>query len=297
MRSALATVPALLALVVAPWLVAPAAHADPVPTAVSVSASSFRPAPDGVQDTVTIAATVDPSATSVTITVDPGVASWTLTPDPTTHQVTQVWDGTSRTGPNGLATPGVHTVTAEALTPSGKVSAQTTVTVLIDTLSATQDLVFTAKAGLVKSFNGRCGKLQVPSAHHWSGSIGFNANAKCNTARKTYAEGVFAVRLFGTFAGHTVHDYTTIQVSAYGAAAPKAFRRSHALLVMRNSAGHFLQPATMSAHLGWHPGRAMPATDVMDPADHSFAWDVVSLDHAHYDVRGFKVTIGYTYLY
>lgn len=296
MRQALATALTLAALTTMPWLVAPPADAaDPVPTTVSVSAPSFRPAPDGVQDTVTISV-ADPTATSVTLSVDPGVATWTLVPDATTHQVSQVWDGKGNGGTDGLAAPGSHTITAVAHTPTGDVTAQTTVTVLIDTISATRDFAFTAKAGLVKSLNGRCGKLQMPSAHHWAGSIGFNADAKCDAGRKNYAEGVFAVIPLGTFAGHPVHDYTTVQVSVYGGGAPKAYRRSGALLVFRNPAGGFLPPTKLSAHVGWQTGRTLPASDVMY-TDHSFGWDVVSLQHSHYDIQGFKVTFGYTYLY
>lgn len=302
MRQTLATALALAAFTAVPWLVAPSAEATPptptaAPTTVSVSAPSFRPAPDGVQDTVTITATVDPSATSVTLTIDAGVATWTLTPvaGATTGQVTQVWDGHGTGGPDGLAAPGSHTVTAVAHTPSGDLTAQTTVTVLIDTISATRDVSFTARQGLVKSVNGRCGSLQKPSSHRWPGSIGFNADAKCNTARKTYAEGVFGVLPYDTLDGHKVHDFTTVQISVYGGAA-KSRRTSTALSVLRSAQGAFLQPSRLSAHVGWHPGPVVPATLVMYP-DHSFAWDVASLDHAHYDVLGFKVTIGYTYLY
>lgn len=296
MRQALATVLALFALLTGSWVIAPVAHADVPVTTVAVSASSFRPAPDGIEDSVTISATVDPAATSVTITVDPGVASWTLTPDPGSHQVSQVWNGQGSGGTDGLASAGTHTITAVAHTPSGDVTGETTVTVLIDTISATRDLVLTAKPGLAKNLSGRCGKLQMPSAHHWRDSIGFNADARCAKHGKTYAEGVFAVRFLGTFEGHTVHAYTTIQVSAYGAAAPKAYRRSTGLLVLRGADGRFLQPAKLSANQGWHAGHTVPAIDVLYP-DNSFAWDLVSLDHAHYDVKAFKITVGYTYLY
>lgn len=294
MRQALATLFALFALLTGSWVTIPAAHAEAVPTTVSVSAPSFRPAPDGVEDTVTISATVEPLA-SVTLSVDPGVVTWVLTADAQGH-VSQVWNGQGAGGPDGLAAAGSHTITAVAHTTSGDVSAQTTVTVQIDTISASRDLLFTAKWGLAKNFSARCGKLVMPSAHHWPGSIGFNADGKCNSGRKNFAEGLFAIVPLGTFAGHTVHDYTTVQVSVYGGAAPKAYSRSGAILVPRDPHGAFLAPSKLSAHVGWHAGRIMPATDVM-ASDHSFAWDVVTLQHAHYDVRGFKVTIGYTYLY
>lgn len=303
MRSALAIALAAFALMMSSWAMAPAAHAaDPAPTTVTVSAPSFRPAPDGVEDTVTITATVDPAVPSVVLAVEPNVASWTLTPDPVTHQVSVVWDGKGNNGPDGLAPPGVHTISANAwgYTGTGLLvgTAVTTVNVQIDTLSANVAFRLKGQDGLVKSFNGRCGKLVKPSAHHWQGSVGFYADARCNRGGlKNSSDGLYAIRPLGSFSGHTVHDYSTVQVSVYGAAAPGSYRRSVGLLAMRTRNGKFYgAPTKLRAKLGWHAGPAVPATAVM-ASDHSFAWDIGTLGHTRYDVRALVVTVGYTYLY
>ena len=295
MRSALALVLALVALVASPWAAAPA-HADPVPTTVTLSAASFRPAPDGFQDTLVIRANVDPTATSVTLTVDPGVATWTLTPDPTTHQVSVTWDGKG-TGPNGFAPAGTHPITATAHTPTGDLVGSASATVLIDVVPATAIDTLNAKFFFAQNFSARCGKLAMPSAHHWPGSIGVYADGRCNSGgRKNFSDAAFGARPHRQIDGHTVSSFTNIRLAVYGAAAPSA-NRSVGLLAYETTSGHIYgSPTRLPAHAGWHSGPVVPASSLMSDDD-GFGWEIATLGHSRYDVKQIRITLSYTYLY
>ncbi len=208
--------------------------------------------------------------------------------------IDEVWNGRDRR--NRYLPAGVFRVVARATDTAGNVVEMispevTTSNAKLKMLTSTK--TYTAKKTLNDKFVGACSSLVSPSSHGWSGSLGYYSQTRCKrmTNNASVVVGAHAWWIPEAVSG----KYGKLKISAYGGGA-RGTRSAYAVMgYIRASDNEFLNRVQFPAGVGWHAGQsASVAPFVRFDAGRPFVvWNVGLTQGSRYDVKSFKVQIGY----
>ena len=260
----------------------------PTLTDVHVSSKRVLPVNDDYLDTVTVAAQLGETVSSVRLEVSnrSGVVRSTRVGRRTGPARTSLtWDG--RIAGHRLA-PGSYRVrlVAEDLAGNRRASARRTVTVSGQRLvQRSGSRSVSARESLEDTFQDDCSEVFRRTSGRHTGWVAYSSSSTC-TSRDAYAAADHQVRLPAAV------RYGTVRVSAYGGRGDQRYRDSARVVYydgLQNLSSHAFR---LGPSVGTHRGPRAQATPLLIRS-RVFRWTTMTTGVAWYDVRTYRVD--YTY--